>query len=57
MSKITDFELSKKQLEELKKLEEHEEYMELKLVSNSDITACPLCRGGGCYGSCQMQGC
>ena len=57
MTEILDFTLKKEQLEKLIELEKSEGYREMKLVSGSDIGSCPYCRGGGCYGSCQMQGC
>lgn len=57
MAKIIGFELTAEQMNKIKELENSEDYMELKLVSGAEISACPYCRGGGCYGSCQMQGC
>ena len=57
MAKIIDFSLSKEQLKLIDELEKNEDKLELKLASGSDIVNCPLCRGGGCYGSCQMSGC
>lgn len=57
MGKVIDFNLSKQQLDIIDELEKNESELELKLASGSDIVDCPLCRGGGCYGSCQMSGC
>lgn len=57
MADIINFELTEEQLSKIRELESNEDYMDLKLVSGSDIVACPYCRSNGCYGSCQMSGC
>ena len=57
MSKVINLEsvkLNTKELKNIKTLSKNYDDVELKMVSGSDIVACPYCKGNGCVGACTM---